>query len=43
MRFDGKLIGLLVIDASESVNEARLSESLPALVEFADLAARLER
>lgn len=41
MRFDRKLIGLLVIDASESVSEASLSESLPALVEFADLAGAL--
>jgi EAL domain-containing protein (putative c-di-GMP-specific phosphodiesterase class I)/CheY-like chemotaxis protein len=35
------LIGLLVIDAAESVDERALSESLPALVEFADLAAAL--
>lgn len=41
MRFDGGLIGLLVIDAVESVDEATLSESLPALVEFADLAGVL--
>ena len=41
MRSDGVLIGLLVIDAAESVDEATLSESLAALVEFANLAAAL--
>lgn len=41
MRSDGALIGLLVVDAAESVDEATLSESLGALVEFANLAAAL--
>lgn len=41
IRSDGALIGLLVVDAVESVDEATLSESMPALVEFADLAAAL--
>lgn len=41
MRSDGELIGLLVVDAVGSVDEAALSESLPAVVEFADLAAAL--
>jgi EAL domain-containing protein (putative c-di-GMP-specific phosphodiesterase class I)/CheY-like chemotaxis protein len=41
VRSDSELIGLLVIDAAESVDERALSESLPALVEFADLAAAL--
>jgi PAS domain S-box-containing protein len=38
VRYDGKLIGVNVIDAAASVGEAALSEALPALVEFADLA-----
>jgi EAL domain-containing protein (putative c-di-GMP-specific phosphodiesterase class I)/CheY-like chemotaxis protein len=41
LRWNTGLIGLLVIDAAESVDERALSESLPALVEFADLAAAL--
>lgn len=41
VRSSTTLIGLLVIDAAESVNESSLTESLPALVEFADLAAAL--
>jgi EAL domain-containing protein (putative c-di-GMP-specific phosphodiesterase class I) len=41
VRSNNKLIGLLAIDAAESVDERALSESLPALVEFADLAAAL--
>jgi EAL domain-containing protein (putative c-di-GMP-specific phosphodiesterase class I)/CheY-like chemotaxis protein len=41
VRSNSELIGLLVIDAAESVDERALSESLPALVEFADLAAAL--
>lgn len=41
VRSNNKLIGLLVIDAAESVDERALSESLPALVEFADVAAAL--
>jgi EAL domain-containing protein (putative c-di-GMP-specific phosphodiesterase class I)/CheY-like chemotaxis protein len=41
VRSNTELIGLLVIDAAESVDERALSESLPALVEFADLAAAL--
>jgi len=41
MRSGQELIGLLVIDALESVTEARLAESMPSLVEFANLAAVL--
>jgi EAL domain-containing protein (putative c-di-GMP-specific phosphodiesterase class I) len=41
VRSSTTLIGLLVIDAAESVDERSLTESLPALVEFADLAAAL--
>ena len=41
VRSNTQLIGLLVIDAAESVDERALTESLPALVEFADLAAAL--
>jgi PAS domain S-box-containing protein len=36
-----ELIGILVVDAEESVDEGALAESLPGLVEFADLAAAL--
>lgn len=41
VRSNTQLIGLLVIDAAESVDERALAESMPALVEFADLAAAL--
>ena len=41
VRSNNLLIGLFVIDAAEAVDERSLSESLPALVEFADLAAAL--
>jgi EAL domain-containing protein (putative c-di-GMP-specific phosphodiesterase class I) len=41
MRFASDLIGLLVINAAESVDERALAESMPGLVEFADLAAAL--
>ena len=41
IRFNGELIGLLAIDAAESGSEADLAESLPGLVEFADLAGAL--
>lgn len=41
VRFNSALIGLLVIDAAESVTEAAVSESLAGLVEFADLAGAL--
>ncbi len=41
VRFNAQLIGLLVIDAAETVDERSLTESLPALVEFADVAAAL--
>jgi EAL domain-containing protein (putative c-di-GMP-specific phosphodiesterase class I)/CheY-like chemotaxis protein len=41
VRTGTELIGLLVIDAADAVDEGALSESLPALVEFADLAAAL--
>lgn len=41
VRHDQRLIGILVIDAQDGVDEAALSEALPALVEFADLAGGL--
>ena len=41
VRSSNLLIGLLVIDAAESIDERALTESLPGLVEFADLAAAL--
>jgi PAS domain S-box-containing protein len=40
VRWDGNLIGLLVVDAG-TVSEADLTDSLGAVVEFADLAAAL--
>jgi len=41
VRHDQRLIGVLVIDAQDGVDAAALSEALPALVEFADLAGAL--
>lgn len=41
MRSNGELIGLLVIDGDKSVADVVFTESLAALVEFADLAAAL--
>ena len=41
VRANDDLIGLLVIDALETADEAVFAESLAALVEFADLAAAL--
>lgn len=41
VRSDGELIGALVIDADEAVDDATFAESLPALVEFANLAGAL--
>jgi PAS domain S-box-containing protein len=41
VRHDQRLIGVLVIDAQDGVTEAALSEAVPALVEFADLAGAL--
>ena len=41
VRHDQRLIGLLVIDAAEATDEAAVTEVLPALVEFADLAGIL--
>ncbi len=41
LRYGGHVIGLLVIDGAASVDEPALTETLPALVEFADLAAAL--
>jgi PAS domain S-box-containing protein len=41
MRSAGELIGILVINADESVDERTLAESMPGLVEFADLAAAI--
>jgi len=41
MRSEGELIGLFIIDSHESANEAEFTESLAALVEFADLTSVL--
>ena len=41
VRHDQRLIGILVIDADISLDQAGLIETLPALVEFADLAGAL--
>jgi EAL domain-containing protein (putative c-di-GMP-specific phosphodiesterase class I) len=41
MRSEGDLIGMFVIDAEKSVEEGAFSESLAALVEFADLTSLL--
>ncbi|MEO8571191.1 MAG: EAL domain-containing protein [Chloroflexota bacterium] len=41
VRWDGRLIGLLVVDAASSVGEAAVAAALGALVEFADLAGAL--
>lgn len=41
IRHEQRLIGLLVIDGAPSAGEAALSEALPAVVEFADLAGVL--
>jgi EAL domain-containing protein (putative c-di-GMP-specific phosphodiesterase class I) len=41
VRHDGRLIGLLVVDATTSAEEIAIAEVLPALVEFADLAGAL--
>ena len=41
IRHEQRLIGVLVIDADDSVSEVTLTETLPALVEFADLAGAL--
>jgi PAS domain S-box-containing protein len=41
VRYGERLVGLLVIDALESGDEAAMTEVLPALVEFADIAGAL--
>ena len=41
VRHDGRLIGLLVVDATTPAEEIAIAEVLPALVEFADLAGAL--
>jgi EAL domain-containing protein (putative c-di-GMP-specific phosphodiesterase class I) len=41
VRYERRLIGLLVADAERSVEEVAVTEVLPALVEFADLAGAL--
>ena len=41
VRHDQRLIGLLLIDAVGGVDDATVTEALPALVEFADLAGAL--
>jgi PAS domain S-box-containing protein len=39
--YDERLIGLLTIQASDTVDKAAIAEAVPALVEFADLAGAL--
>ena len=41
VRHDQQAIGILVIDAQDGIDTTALSEALPALVEFADLAGAL--
>ena len=41
IRYDRRLVGLLVIDADGALDESMVSDSVPALVEFADLAGAL--
>ncbi|HEY5473608.1 MAG TPA: EAL domain-containing protein, partial [Candidatus Limnocylindrales bacterium] len=41
VRYDERLIGLLVIESIDAVDKAATTEALPALVEFADLAGAL--
>ena len=41
MRSEGELIGLFIMDSHESANETEFTESLAALVEFADLTSVL--
>ncbi|MDQ2854663.1 MAG: EAL domain-containing protein [Chloroflexota bacterium] len=41
VRADGILIGLMVIDGERSMDKNEFTESLPALMEFADLASAL--
>jgi PAS domain S-box-containing protein len=38
VRFDGRVIGLLTVQATDSVDKAPIADALPALCEFADLA-----
>jgi len=41
VRNDGHVIGVLVVDAAPSVNEAAMADAIPAVVEFASLASAL--
>jgi PAS domain S-box-containing protein len=41
LRADGELIGVLVVDGSDELDAAGLTDLLPSVVEFADLAAVL--
>jgi PAS domain S-box-containing protein len=41
IRYDGRVVGLLSIDGAGSLEEAALTDAVPALVEFADLAGVL--
>ncbi|MGA2514290.1 MAG: EAL domain-containing protein [Candidatus Limnocylindrales bacterium] len=41
VRHDGRVIGLLLVSAKESVVEVGISQALPAIQEFADLAGAL--
>jgi PAS domain S-box-containing protein len=41
VRHDAHVVGFIVIDASESVDESAVADALPALVEFADITGGL--
>ncbi len=41
IRSDGRLVGLLAIQATDAVHKTAAAEALPALIEFADLAGAL--
>ncbi len=41
MRFDGQLVGMLIIDADVGLDEVTVTDNLAALVEFADLTGAL--
>jgi len=41
VRYDARVVGFIVIDASQSVGESAVTDVLPALVEFADITGAL--
>ncbi len=41
IRYDGRVVGVLTIDGAGALEEAALTDDIPALVEFADLAGVL--